>query len=48
MEEFDVEQVDRRVEAFEPKELLRYVDSKMVRNFDIASLDHNLGVMGLW
>ncbi len=44
--EFDVEQVDGSVESLEAGEFLRDVDAEVVRDFDVAALDDDLGACG--
>jgi hypothetical protein len=41
--EFDIEQVDGAVESLQASEFLRDVDAEVVGNFDVATLDHDLG-----
>ncbi len=41
--EFDVEQIDGSVESLQAGEFLRDVDTEVVRDFDVAAFDDDLG-----
>jgi hypothetical protein len=44
--EFDVEQIDRSVESLQAGEFLRDIEAEVVRDFDVAALDDDLGGCG--